>query len=77
MRRGSRRGARIVVGSAVGAQRATSPDGSGRISVARMFETRSTALRTDGIEIIAHDDEPGIVVSFRCVDLDGHGVEVY
>jgi catechol 2,3-dioxygenase-like lactoylglutathione lyase family enzyme len=33
-------------------------------------------VRADGIEIIEHDDEPDMV-SFKCVDPDGHRVEVY
>jgi catechol 2,3-dioxygenase-like lactoylglutathione lyase family enzyme len=33
-------------------------------------------LRTGGVEIIEHDDEPDMV-SFKCLDPDGHRVEVY
>jgi catechol 2,3-dioxygenase-like lactoylglutathione lyase family enzyme len=33
-------------------------------------------LRADGVEIIEQDDEPGMV-SFKCLDPDGHRVEVY
>jgi hypothetical protein len=33
-------------------------------------------MRTDGIEIIEHDDDPD-TVSFKCLDPDGHRVEVY
>lgn len=33
-------------------------------------------MRADGIKIIEHDDEPDMV-SFKCVDPDGHRVEVY
>ena len=33
-------------------------------------------MRADGIEIIEDDDEPDMV-SFKCVDPDGHRIEVY
>jgi catechol 2,3-dioxygenase-like lactoylglutathione lyase family enzyme len=33
-------------------------------------------VSADGIEIIEHDDDPEMV-SFKCVDPDGHRVEVY
>jgi catechol 2,3-dioxygenase-like lactoylglutathione lyase family enzyme len=33
-------------------------------------------VRAGGIEIIEHDDEPDMV-SFKCVDPDGHRIEVY
>ena len=33
-------------------------------------------VRTDGVEIIEHDDDSD-GVSFKCVDPDGHRVEVY
>jgi len=33
-------------------------------------------LRTGGVEIVEHDDEPDMV-SFKCLDPDGHRVEVY
>jgi catechol 2,3-dioxygenase-like lactoylglutathione lyase family enzyme len=33
-------------------------------------------VRADGIEIIEHDDDPEMV-SFKCLDPDGHRIEVY
>jgi catechol 2,3-dioxygenase-like lactoylglutathione lyase family enzyme len=33
-------------------------------------------LQTDGVPIVEHDDEPGLV-SFKCLDPDGWRVEVY
>jgi catechol-2,3-dioxygenase len=35
-----------------------------------------TRVRNGGIEIIEHDDEEDSV-SFKCLDPDGHRVEVY
>ena len=43
------------------------PDGI-RAALARM--------RADGVEVIEDDDEPDMV-SFKCLDPDGHRVEVY
>jgi catechol 2,3-dioxygenase-like lactoylglutathione lyase family enzyme len=33
-------------------------------------------IRTDGIEIIEHDDDQDMV-SFKCLDPDGHRIEVF
>jgi catechol 2,3-dioxygenase-like lactoylglutathione lyase family enzyme len=33
-------------------------------------------IRADGVEVIEHDDDAD-GVSFKCVDPDGHRVEVY
>jgi catechol 2,3-dioxygenase-like lactoylglutathione lyase family enzyme len=33
-------------------------------------------VRTDGIEVIEHDDDEDMV-SFKCLDPDGHRIEVY
>jgi catechol 2,3-dioxygenase-like lactoylglutathione lyase family enzyme len=33
-------------------------------------------VRADGVEIIEHDDDSD-GVSFKCVDPDGHRIEVY
>jgi len=35
-----------------------------------------TRLRAEGVEITEYDDEPDMV-SFKCLDPDGHRVEVY
>jgi len=33
-------------------------------------------VRADGVEVIEHDDDPEMV-SFKCLDPDGHRIEVY
>jgi hypothetical protein len=35
-----------------------------------------TSIRADGVEVIEHDDDAD-AVSFKCVDPDGHRIEVY
>ncbi len=35
-----------------------------------------TRMEHDGVRVVEHDDEPGLV-SFKCLDPDGWRVEVY
>jgi catechol 2,3-dioxygenase-like lactoylglutathione lyase family enzyme len=47
-----------------------------RLAAGDDVRTALARVRGDGIEIIEHDDEPDNV-SFKCLDPDGHRIEVY
>jgi catechol 2,3-dioxygenase-like lactoylglutathione lyase family enzyme len=43
---------------------------------AHQVRDKLARLKSDGVEIVETDDEPGYV-SFKCLDPDGHRIEVY
>ena len=47
-----------------------------RLAAGEDVRTVLGRARADGLEIIEHDDDPGMV-SFKCLDPDGHRIEVY